>query len=213
MADAPRTPDLAALHRLAYAQDGLFTSRQALSCEISAQLLSHHARTGRFERVRRGLYRLADYPAGEHAAIRAAWLAVGAHRAVVSHQSALALHGLLDTPTATVHLLVSRRHRGIRPPPGVTLHTARETIPAHDIVERHGMRVCAPARAIVETAGSGAGVHALAGAIAEALRQGRTNPVQIAEHAALSGKHVAGAIRCAFEYQASEGGAHAGRSA
>jgi hypothetical protein len=36
------------------------------------QLLAHHARTGRFARVRRGLYRLSDYPAGEHEEIRAA---------------------------------------------------------------------------------------------------------------------------------------------
>lgn len=60
MADAAPYPDSAALHRLAYSQEGMFTARQAQARGYSAQLLGHHARTGRFARVRRGLYRLSD---------------------------------------------------------------------------------------------------------------------------------------------------------
>jgi hypothetical protein len=45
---------------------------------------------------------------------------VGMDRAVVSHDSALVLHGLSDVLPNTVHLLVSREDRGVRPPSGVT---------------------------------------------------------------------------------------------
>lgn len=102
MSDVYQKPDLPALHRLAYSQDGLFTTRQAQERGVSAQLLAHHARSGRFQRMRQGLYRLSDYPAGEHDEIRAAWLTVGMERAIVSHESALVLHGLSDvlSPTA-----------------------------------------------------------------------------------------------------------------
>jgi predicted transcriptional regulator of viral defense system len=155
MDDESRTPDLLALQRLAYVQDGLFTSGQARRLAISMQLLAHHTRSGRFERVRRGLYRLAGHPGGEHAQTRAAWLAVGEHRAVVSHESALVLHGLLQVAPKTTHLLVGREHRGIRPPPGVTLHTAIRPIPEEDLTTRHGMRVSTAARAMIDSAGAG----------------------------------------------------------
>src|SRR5664280_1736707 len=84
MSDVDQKPDLPALHRLAYAQDGLFTTRQARERGVSAQLLAHHARSGRFQRMRQGLYRLSDYPSGEHEEIRAAWLTVGTDRAIVA---------------------------------------------------------------------------------------------------------------------------------
>ena len=54
MSDVEQKPDLPALHRLAYSQDGLFTTRQAQERGVSAQLLAHHARSGRFQRIDRG---------------------------------------------------------------------------------------------------------------------------------------------------------------
>jgi predicted transcriptional regulator of viral defense system len=191
-----RTPDLLALHRLAYAQDGLFTSRQARRLAISMQLLAHHTRSGRFERIRRGLYRLAGYPAGEHAQIRAAWLAVGEHRAVVSHESALVLHGLLHEPPNTTHLLVAREHRGLRPPACVTLHTAIKPIPDEDLTTRHGMRVSVAARAIVDSAGAGAASERIHVALTEALRRRVLTPEQLVEHAERHGGQAAALVGC-----------------
>lgn len=191
MSDAGRKPDLAALNRLAYSQDGLFTVGQAQERGFSAQLLAHHAQTGRFERMRRGLYRLSDYPTGEHEEIRAAWLIVGTQRAVVSHESALVLHGLSDVLPNTVHLLVSREHRGARAPSGVTLHTATTPIPDSDIATRHGMRVTTPARTIIDAAHSGTAPEQIQLAIRQALQEGRTTTDQLAEHAERHGGHVA----------------------
>jgi predicted transcriptional regulator of viral defense system len=95
MADSKR-PNAFGLHRLAYGQDGYFTARQARECGFSAQLLDHHLHSGRYERMRRGLYRLRGYPGSSHEQVRASWLVVGADRAVVSHESALELHELSD---------------------------------------------------------------------------------------------------------------------
>jgi predicted transcriptional regulator of viral defense system len=195
MADSRQKPDLPALNRLAYSQDGLFTTPQAQERGISAQLLAHHARSGRFQRMRPGLYRLSDYPAGEHEEIRAAWLTVGTERAIVSHESALVLHGLSDVMPNTVHLLVSREHRGVRAPSGTTLHTATAPIPDGDITTRHGMRVSTPARTIIDAARSGTAPEQIQIAIRQALKEGRTTPDQLAEHAHRNGGHVAALVK------------------
>lgn len=188
-------PDGPALHRLAYSQEGMFTAQQAQERGYSAQLLAHHARTGRFVRVRRGLYRLSDYPSGEHEEIRAAWLTVGMDRAIVSHESALVLHDLSDVLPNTVHLLVSREHRGIRPPAGVTLHTATTAIPNDEITTRNGIRVSTASRAIIDAAGSGTAPEQIQMATRQALQQGRTTPSQLAGQAERHGGQVAALIR------------------
>ncbi len=95
MPDTATRPDRASLDRLAYSQGGYFRSAQAGELGFSKQLLAHHVRSGRFERVRRGLYRLLDYPASPDDQIRVAWMTVG-DKAVVSHESALELLGLSD---------------------------------------------------------------------------------------------------------------------
>ncbi len=199
MSDSTRNPDLSALHRLAYSQEGLFTAQQAQERGFSAQLLAHHTRAGRFARARHGLYRLSDYPTGEHEEIRGAWLTVGMDRAVVSHESALVLHGLSDVLPNTVHLLVSREHRGIRPPAGVTLHTATAAIPDDEITTRHGIRVTTPSRAIIDAAGSGTAPEQIQMATRQALEQGRTTPSQLADQAERHGGQVAALIRRTIE--------------
>ncbi len=195
MADVVLHPDSSALHRLAYSQEGLFTARQAQERGYSAQLLAHHARTGRFARVRHGLYRLSDYPTGEHEEMRAAWLALGMGRAIVSHESALVLHELSDVLPDTVHLLVSREHRGIRPPAGVTLHTATTAIPDDEITTRNGIRVSTPSRAIADAASSGTAPEQIQMAIRQALQQGRVTPSKLIDQAERHSGQVAALIR------------------
>lgn len=48
-------PDVLGLETEAYNQGGYFTAGQARVHAVSRQLLEHHVRRGRFERVRRGL--------------------------------------------------------------------------------------------------------------------------------------------------------------
>lgn len=116
-------PDIRGLEAEAYLQNGFFTGAQARKHGVSRQLLAHHVRQGRFERVRRGLHRVRGFPSSEFDQIREKWMAVGMDKAVVSHESALLLHDLSNNVPDKVHLLLPRRHRGLRRPPGVVIHT------------------------------------------------------------------------------------------
>ena len=88
------SPDSGALFEVASTQAGYFTAGQAHRACFSARLLQYHTDTGRFIRLRRGLYRLRDYPSSPREEVMAAWLAVGKEPAIVSHESALDLLGL-----------------------------------------------------------------------------------------------------------------------
>lgn len=144
-------PDIRGLEADAYQQSGYFTSEQAGEHGVSRQLLNHHVKQGRFERIRRGLYRVRGFPTSQHDEIREKWLAVGANKAIVSHESALALLDLSDNIPEKVHLLVPRRHRGLRRPVGVVIHT-RPDDESVGTVWRDGMPVTAPARTLVDVA-------------------------------------------------------------
>src|ERR1700674_1505664 len=103
-------PDIRGLEADAYQQSGYFTSAQARAHGVSRQLLSHHVKQGRFEQIRRGLYRVRGFPSSQHDDIREKWMAVGAEKAIVSHASALALLELSDNIPDRVHLLVPPRY-------------------------------------------------------------------------------------------------------
>jgi predicted transcriptional regulator of viral defense system len=74
-------------------------------------------------RVRRGVWRLVHFPAGEHEDLTAVWLWSG-QKGVFSHQTALALHALSDVLPARIHLTLPEawRRRRLRVPEGVVLH-------------------------------------------------------------------------------------------
>jgi predicted transcriptional regulator of viral defense system len=146
-----RRPDIRSLEADAYQQSGYFTAEQASTHGVSRQLLNHHVRQGRFERIRRGLYRVRGFPTSQHDDMREKWMTIGMDKAVLSHESALALLELSDNVPDRVHVLVPRRHRGLRRPPGVVLHTRPddETV---STVWRDGMPLTAPARTLVDVA-------------------------------------------------------------
>jgi predicted transcriptional regulator of viral defense system len=124
-ADSARQPDWDRLYQIASEQEGLFTTRQAAQAGYSPQLLVHHLHGGRARRVRRGIYRLVHFPPGEQEELVVAWL--WSDRAgVMSHQTALALHGLSDVLPAQIHLSlpVSWKRRRFRIPTGMVLHHA-----------------------------------------------------------------------------------------
>ena len=118
-----RAPDWDQLFEIAATQDGLFTTQQAAEAGYSPQLLAHHLRGGRMVRVRRGVYRLVHFPAGDHEDLTVVWL-WSEQEGVFSHQTALALHDLSDVLPARVHLTLPAawRRRRLRVPDGVVLH-------------------------------------------------------------------------------------------
>jgi predicted transcriptional regulator of viral defense system len=110
---------------MASSQDGLFTTAQAAEAGYSLPLLTHHLRAGTFIRLRRGIYRLVRFPAGEHEDLVVAWLWSG-QQSVISHLSALARHGLSDALPALLHLTLplTWQRRRLRVPTGLVLHHA-----------------------------------------------------------------------------------------
>jgi predicted transcriptional regulator of viral defense system len=118
-------PNWEHLYGMAAVQDGYFTTWQAASAGYSPQLLLKHLRGGRVARIRRGIYRLVQFPAGEREELAVLWL-WSDHAGVFSHQTALALHGLSDVMPGQVHLTLPAgwRSRRFRVPSGVVLHHA-----------------------------------------------------------------------------------------
>jgi len=179
-------PDIRGLEADAYQQSGYFTSDQAREHGVSRQLLAHHVRQGRFERVRRGLYRVRGFPSSQHDEVRERWLAVGKDKAVLSHESALALLDLSDNVPDQVHLLVPRRYRGLRRPPGVVLHPRPDNEKV-GTVWRDAMPLTAPARTLVDVADQLQPEQA-AMAVQEALSLGLLTRRQLEQEAARRGK-------------------------
>ena len=179
-------PDIRGLEADAYQQSGYFTAEQASEHGVSRQLLNHHVKQGRFERIRRGLYRVRGFPTSQHDDMREKWMAVGMDKAVLSHESALALLELSDNIPDRVHLLVPRRHRGLRRPPGVVLHT-RPDDEKVATVWRDGMPLTTPARTLVDVAGELQPEQA-AMAARQALTLGLLTRRQLEQEAARRGK-------------------------
>jgi predicted transcriptional regulator of viral defense system len=174
-------PDVLGLEAEAYQQGGYFNAGQARAHGISRQLLDHHMSRGRFERVRRGLYRIQGFPTTEHDDMREAWMAVGGADALLSHDSALALLDLSDSIPDAVHLLVPRRHRGLRRPSGVVVHTRPD---GEDIatVWRDGLPLTAPARTLLDVADR-LQPEQLSMAVKQGLRRGLVTADQLQEEA------------------------------
>lgn len=165
------------LYRLAESQAGYFTAQQALAAGMDRSTLRHHARPGgRYERARRGLYRLRHFPSSPHEHVVAAWLPLRDAGAVVSHESALELNGLSDVIPDAVHLSLPRSKRGQRPRSGVRFHTLEQPPSAAEVRQIAGVPVTRPERAIVDALEAGTQLEQIQLAVREALERGLTTP-------------------------------------
>jgi len=72
MHDTVHRPDHVALVDIASEQHGYFTARHAAAAGFQSEALRYHAASGRFIRVRCGLYRLRDYSSSPYDDIAAA---------------------------------------------------------------------------------------------------------------------------------------------
>ncbi len=153
------------LANLALPQGGYFTAKQARDCGFRPEHHSYRCLTGKWEAIDKGLYRLPCQTNGLMAEL-SRWLLWSRNQkeeiqAVVSHDTALRYHGLIDAETAApaaaadealIQLSVPKNFRKAAPP-GVKLH--RTLPPAAEVQTAGLIRVTTPARALRETAGSG----------------------------------------------------------
>lgn len=169
--DATSNPDWGHLYQTAAAQDGYFTTRQALDAGYSSQLLLKHICGGRVTRVRRSIYRLVHFPGGEHEELAVVWL-WSEQSGVFSHQTALALHGLSDVLPGRLHLTLPAgwRHRRFRVPDGVELHHA--DVPPDERAWFGPVPATSPRRTLSDCARELVSPQILRQAAGQALRRG-----------------------------------------
>lgn len=170
---ASSTDTRRALTALAGTQAGHFTARQALAVGYAYPEQHYHVLQGNWERVARGVFRLRDYPLPEREDLIVLSLMShdrsGQPQAVVSHETALALHDLSDANPARVHLTV---------PPGFRrqlrreVHLHRALLRPADWEEREGYRLTTPLRTLLDIAESPTSWPHLDAAVHDALRRG-----------------------------------------
>ena len=199
MAKAAAGPDRARLFEVASEQGGYFIAEQARACGYSWALLSHHVKSGRFIRIRRGLYRYREYPSSPREDVLAAWLAVGKEHAVVSHDSALDLLDLSDVIPDAAHLTVPRSRRNLPTLPGVKIHTTVRPPGPRDLTYRDGMVVTSAARTILDAAEAGTAPDQVELAVRQAVERGLATPDELRRGAAERGRRVAALIDGALE--------------
>ena len=143
----------AKLFRVAAAQGGYFTSRQARLAGFRDSNHIFHLRSGNWIREWRGIYRLARYPLREDAqySLWGVWTSSrqGGPLGAYSHETALSLFGLSDIQPARLHMTVPRGYRRHGKIPEVLcLHHA--AVEAKECEERNGYRVIRPFRTFID---------------------------------------------------------------
>lgn len=155
------------LFNLATQQGGYFTAAQAKNLGYSYQAQAHHVRAGNWHRIDRGVFRLAEWvPELHDDLIR--WTLWSKGTAVVSHETALAVHGIGELESPRVHLTVPLRFS--TRDDAVVLHHA--DLPESDVAQQTGFRTTTAVRSLVDVAAQGADEDQLARAIQEARAAG-----------------------------------------
>jgi predicted transcriptional regulator of viral defense system len=167
-------PDLYGLQAFALSQGGYFDRGDAQAHAMSDRLLHHYIRTGRFERVFPGVYRLRIAPLSPHDDLLQAWVWSN-YRGAISHESALALFGLSDVLPSRVQITV---------PPTFRRHTDRfdvhhAVLAEEEIIPYEGLRVTTPARSIADAAAIGVGPEQIDLAITQAVARGLASPAHL----------------------------------
>lgn len=156
-----------ALQQLAFGQGGYFTAAQALEIGYSYQAQKYHVDHGNWLRIDRGIFRLPGWPAAsDDSYVR--WTLWSDGRAVVSHETALAVHGLADANPSRVHLTVPSSFHA--KDDAVALHVAE--VGDEDIEPRGGWSVTTPSRSILDVAAGDVSQETINRAVADALDVG-----------------------------------------
>lgn len=141
------------LFEIAEGQQGYFTAKQAADAGYQLGSQAHHAKSGNWVRVERGIYRLARFPQSseEQLVIYALWSRnrAGEPEGVYSHQTALSIHELSDVNPAKLHMTVPIAfRRNAETPKVLMLH--RGSLDEKDVEQRQGFAVTRPLYTIID---------------------------------------------------------------
>src|SRR5579859_7305080 len=101
-------------------QHGAFSRKQALATGMSANAVDARVRRGTWHAIYPGVYQLGAAEPGRETRLWAALLYAG-RCAVLSHQTAAHLAGLVKDPGSEIHVTVPAERR-VRPQPGIRIH-------------------------------------------------------------------------------------------
>jgi predicted transcriptional regulator of viral defense system len=161
------------LFEIAEGQQGYFTAKQAADAGYQLGSQAHHAKSGNWVRVERGIYRLARFPQSseEQLVIYALWSRnrAGKPEGVYSHQTALSIHELSDVNPAKLHMTVPITfRRNAETPKILVLH--RASLDEEDVEQRQGFAVTRPLYTIMDLVAAEAVSR---GVVEQALTEGR----------------------------------------
>ncbi len=193
------SPDNKQIYQLAEQQGGYFTARQALAAGFTRPLLAYHVRTGRFLRVKHGIYRFVLFPEIPFSDLFVAWLQAG-QTSVISHESALAVYGLSDIMPSRIHVTVPRTSSRRRP--GLRQHTNR--LKPDEITRRAGLPLTTVPRTLCDVIATGRSQDQAHQAIREAIDQGLVTEKELLKYAAQRSRRVAALVRRAIQPEPSE---------
>ncbi len=134
--------------RLAARQQGVIRRDQALAQGLSVRQIDHRLRTGKWEAVCPGVYRVEGAPKTWHLKLRAVSL-WAARDFALSHRTAAALLGFSRYGEGPVEVTLTRR---ARPPDGVVVYHTTSLSSRHDVVTVAGHRVTSVARTLLDLA-------------------------------------------------------------
>lgn len=185
------SPFVTALRQFADVQGGYILAGQAEEIGVSRQLMSLYRKEGGpLIRYVRGLYRMRDFPESPFDRIIGEWYDTGIRiEAVISHESAAAILGLLDEVPYEVHMTAPKKYRLRRPPRGDILYFVNESLPElpeipESAVFRHaGVPVTDAERTIVDLLDSRNEIDFLAGIVARAVAKRMTTITKLREAA------------------------------
>jgi predicted transcriptional regulator of viral defense system len=161
-------PNWDRLFEFAVGQEGQFTTKQAALAGYSPQLLLKYVKNGRVTRVRRGVYRIVHFPAGEHEDLATIWL-WSEKAGVFSHETALMLHNLSDALPRKVNLTLPAdwTKRRLRVPKGVVVHHG--DVPTNDRVEMGSVPVTNARRTLLDCVDAHVSPELIEAAVRQAL--------------------------------------------
>jgi hypothetical protein len=136
-----------ALAELAQRQWGVVSVEQLRAIGFGAAAVTRRVRAGRLHRLYRGVYAVGHAHVGREGRRLAAVLRCG-EGAVLSHRSAAAHWGLLQTDQARVDVTARRGRREVV---GIRLHWSR-SLTAHDTTTHEGIPITSVARTLLDLA-------------------------------------------------------------
>lgn len=112
------------------AQNGVADRSQLEQAGFTRQAVAHRLKSGKWQRMQRGVYATFTGPAQREAKLWAAVRRAGPG-AMLSHETAAEVHGLTGKEAAKIHVTVptSRRPGQHKPIPGVVIHRSDQSRP------------------------------------------------------------------------------------